>query len=53
MKLMITKKGGVHAYIGTTSITQIEERIVNGDEKAKFIMDAMGYQLGAHRCVWL
>lgn len=42
---MITDKGGLAGYLGTTSLSVIEKRIAEGDEKAAFIMKAMGYQL--------
>ncbi|GAP44197.1 butyrate kinase [Lentimicrobium saccharophilum] len=42
---MITAKGGLYGYLGTTSLTTIEKRIAEGDEKAAFIMYAMAYQL--------
>lgn len=42
---IITAKGGLHAYLGTTSISSIEKRIAEGDENAAFIMYAMAYQL--------
>jgi len=42
---MITAKGGLYAYLGTTNLNIIEKRIEEGDEKAAFIMYAMAYQL--------
>ncbi|GAB1404562.1 butyrate kinase [Lentimicrobium sp.] len=42
---MITAKGGMYAYLGTTKLSAIEKRIAEGDEKAAFIMYAMAYQL--------
>lgn len=42
---IITAKGGLYGYLGTTSLTTIEKRIAEGDEKATFIMYAMAYQL--------
>ncbi|KAF5064228.1 Butyrate kinase 2 [anaerobic digester metagenome] len=42
---MITAKGGLYGYLGTTSLSTIERRIAEGDEKASFIMYAMAYQL--------
>jgi len=42
---IITAKGGLYGYLGTTSLTTIEKRIAEGDEKASFIMYAMAYQL--------
>lgn len=42
---MVTTRGGLSAYLGTTSISTIERRIGEGDEKAAFILYAMAYQL--------
>lgn len=42
---IITAKGGLYGYLRTTSLTTIEKRIAEGDEKASFIMYAMAYQL--------
>jgi butyrate kinase len=42
---MITAKGGLYGYLGTTSINNIEKRIAEGDDNAAFIMYAMAYQL--------
>ncbi|MBW6491102.1 MAG: butyrate kinase [Lentimicrobium sp.] len=42
---MITIKGGLFAYLGTTNIANIEQRIAEGNEKAGFIMYAMAYTL--------
>lgn len=42
---MVTAKGGLYAYLGTTNLNTIEKRIDEGDEKAAFIMYAMAYQL--------
>ena len=45
---MITKEGGIYAHLGTSNIHDIFERIENGDEKAKFYMEAMGYNIAKH-----
>lgn len=37
--------GGVSAYLGTTNIREIVEKIENGDLKAKKVIDAMCYQV--------
>lgn len=42
---MVTMKGGLYAYLGTTSMTSIEKRIAEGDERAAFIVLAMAYQI--------
>ncbi len=42
---MVTLKGGLSAYLGTTSLSTVEQRITNGDERAAFIIHAMAYQV--------
>ena len=42
---MITSKGGYCAYLGTSSISQINKRIAQGDEKAIMISHALSYQV--------
>ena len=42
---MITKEGGIFAHLGTSNIHEIFERIESGDEKAKFYMEAMAYNV--------
>lgn len=42
---MITLKGGLKGYLGTTSMPTIEQRINEGDKKAAFIIYAMAYQV--------
>lgn len=42
---MITGKGGLNAHLGTTDLMEIEERINNGDKKAKLVLDAMIYHV--------
>ena len=42
---MITGKGGLNAHLGTTDLLEIEERINNGDQKAKLVLDAMIYHV--------
>ena len=42
---MITSKGGYCAYLGTSSISQINKRIAEGDENAKMISNALSYQV--------
>lgn len=42
---MIRGEGGMVAYLGTNKIGEIEERIVGGDEEAKFFLEAMCYQI--------
>jgi butyrate kinase len=42
---MIKGEGGLVAYLGTNSAYEVEQRIVKGDEKAKYIYDGMAYQI--------
>ena len=42
---MITAKGGYYAYLGTSSISKINERIAEGDEEALAISQALSYQV--------
>lgn len=42
---MVTKRGGLTAYLGTGDGEQIEARIEKGDQQAKLIYDAMIYQI--------
>lgn len=45
VKEMITGKGGLMAYMGTNNAYEVELAASDGDEKAKMIQDAMGYQI--------
>jgi len=38
-------KGGVAAYLDTSNMIEVENRIENGDEKAQLIFEAMAYQV--------
>jgi len=42
---MIRGEGGMVAYLGTNRISDIEDRIDRGDEKARFYLEAMCYQI--------
>lgn len=42
---MLTSKGGYYAYLGTSSISKINERIVEGDNEALAISQALSYQV--------
>ena len=42
---MVVGNGGVVAYLGTNSAYEAEQRAQNGDEKAKFILEALAYQV--------
>ncbi|MCT4593417.1 MAG: butyrate kinase [Anaeromicrobium sp.] len=41
----VSSIGGMYDYLGTKDTREIEERINNGDEKAKLVMDAFIYQV--------
>ena len=45
MVCLLTHCAGVNAYLGTRDISEIENRINNGDSHAKLIMEAMAYQV--------
>jgi butyrate kinase len=42
---MIRGEGGMVAYLGTNRISEVENRVEAGDEKAKFYLQAMCYQI--------
>ena len=41
----ISGKGGLLAYLGTSDVQEVVERINNGDEYARLVLDAMAYQI--------
>jgi len=44
--LLMTKgKGGMSAFLGTNSAYEVEQRMIAGDEYAKFIFQAMAFQV--------
>lgn len=45
VKKMITGKGGCSAYLGTNDALEIENRMKDGDDKARLIYEAMAYQV--------
>lgn len=45
---MITKEGGIFAHLGTSNIHEIMDRIEAGDKKARFYLEAMGYNIAKH-----
>lgn len=45
---MITKEGGIFAHLGTNNIHEIFDRIEKGDHKARFIIEAMAYNIAKH-----
>jgi butyrate kinase len=46
LKVMITGKGGMVAYLGTNSFIDVCKLAENGDKKAILIRDAASYQIG-------
>jgi len=42
----LTKRGGLRSYLGTDRMEEIEQRIADGDEAARLVVDAMVYQIG-------
>ena len=42
---MLVNQGGLVAHLGTSNMIVIETRIKDGDANAKFILEAMAYQL--------
>ncbi len=45
IKEKIKGKGGLVAYLGTNDAKEVNEMIDNGNEKARLVFDAMGYQI--------
>lgn len=45
MHKQVNGEGGLAAYLGTSDGREIEERIKNGDEEAKNVVEAMAYQV--------
>lgn len=45
MKEMIRGKGGMYAHLGTGDCRIIEQRIKDGDQKAKLVFEAQAYQI--------
>lgn len=52
---MLTGRGGLVSYLGTSNALDVERRIENGDEYAKTVYSAMAYQaakeIGSAACV--
>ena len=46
LKLMITGKGGMVAYLGTNNFVEVCKMADNGDQKALLIKNAVSYQIG-------
>lgn len=55
MRKIINGKGGLMAHLGTNQAHEASERAMNGDEKAKLVLQAMAYQvaktIGGAACV--
>ena len=45
IKKLLVGKGGLVSYLGTNSGKVIEDRINDGDQEAKFYLEAMGYNV--------
>jgi butyrate kinase len=45
LKSMVMGRGGLVAYLGTNSTEEVEERISQGDVKAREVYEAMAYQI--------
>jgi len=45
MRQIITEKGGIIAYLGTKSLSQVLSMVDEGNEQATLIIDAMAYQV--------
>lgn len=45
IKLMLTGKGGMVAYLGTNSFIEVCRMAEKGDQKAKLVIDSAAYQL--------
>lgn len=42
---LLFRDGGVHSYLGTKDLEEVERRIQEGDERARLVLDAMLYQV--------
>ncbi len=42
---MVVGAGGIVAHLGTNNVYDAEQRAQNGDEKARFILEALAYQV--------
>ena len=50
LKKRITRKSGLVEHLGTHDSKIIEQRITDGDKKAKIVYDAMIYNISKHIC---
>lgn len=46
----VSSQGGLVAHLGTNSVVQAMERIAQGDERARKVMDAMCYNIAKQIC---
>ena len=45
MRRLVMGRGGLVAYLGTNSATEVEDRIDTGDTAAREVYEAMAYQI--------
>lgn len=45
LKTMVTKSGGMNAYLGTNDLKECERMIMEGDEYAALVVESMAYQV--------
>ena len=45
LKKRISGRAGLAAHLGTTDVREVEQRIADGDERARLVLDAMIYQI--------
>jgi len=45
IRKMVVGQGGLVAYLGTSSVPEVEEKINNGDKYARLVYEAMAYQV--------
>ena len=46
----VSSKGGLVAHLGTNSVVEVTERIAQGDERARKVLDAMCYNIAKQIC---
>jgi butyrate kinase len=39
------REGGIHSYLGTRDLREVERRVEQGDERARLVLEAMLYQV--------
>lgn len=45
MQSLVMGKGGLRAYLGTNSVSEVEKKIISGDQSAREVFEAMAYQI--------